>query len=76
MTINLSDFLTDMRDSNRKVLVSEKQLRDYAIQCQRWEHAYKKVNTQMETLLNRIEYLENKLNNYKMKEPVTINLTA
>lgn len=63
MKTKLSDFLTDIRDSEEKrVLVTEKQLRKYAQQCIRWEIIAKQnsktIQDNRQTILRQKKIIE------------------
>ena len=59
---NLSDFLVDMRDSERKVMVTENQLRRFAIQNRELGELVTQQQAKIDYLLHKINCLEAKAN--------------
>jgi len=74
--IKLSDFLSDMRDSEVKVAVTEKQLRQFAQQAFGWETLAKEQGKTIEKLTAKIVSLEARLEMRSLNKCQTINLFA
>jgi len=74
--IKLSDFLSDMRDSEVKVAVTEKQLRQFTQQSFGWENLAKEQGKTIEKLTAKIVSLEARLEMKSLNKCQTINLFA
>lgn len=72
---SLSQFMRDMRDSNRKVLVSEKQLRDYAQNTTAIIRISEERKKRINRMADKIMALEAKIAILEL-ETDTIDLTA
>jgi len=58
MKVSLSDFLTDLRDSDKKVKVTERDLRQFAIRCRELGALVTKQQAKIDYLLFKISKLE------------------
>lgn len=67
MKTSLTQFLTDMRDSDNIVGVKESQLRNYARQFQEWEKLAENQSKTINELLKKIEKLEDDIELYKIE---------
>jgi hypothetical protein len=74
MTV-LSEFMQDMRSSSKKVLVSEKQLRDYAQTANEIARISEERKKRINKLLDRIACLEATIAVHHLEQE-TIDLTA
>ncbi len=79
--MNLSDFLTDLRDSEKTVLVRESQLRKFAQNSRSFEDMCNNLQQKNEILKAAIGYRDSKINRLETrvrelecKSPVTIDL--
>lgn len=72
----LSQFMRDMRDSQNKVLVSEKQLRDYAQNTEAIIRISEERKKRINRLLDKVNALEAKIAILEIDRPDTIDLTS
>ena len=72
----LSDFLVDMRDSERVVGVTEKQLREYAIQAKAWSDLAEIQQEKMKQLECMVTYLKDKIKELECNQIELIDLRA
>lgn len=63
----LSQFMTDMRDSDNMVGVKEYMLRDFVNQSKEWELLAKKQSDTIAKLQTKIEKLEDDIDLYKIE---------
>lgn len=63
----LSDFLTDMRDSDKVVGVKEYMLRDYARQCNEWQKLAEEQTKTISDLLAKIDKLEENIELFRIE---------
>jgi len=74
--MKLSTFLTNMNDSEKLVAVTEKQLREYAQQCNDWRVTAEWQEDKIKKMQLHIERLEAKLELKEIDKLVTIDLSA
>ena len=74
--MNLSNFLTDCRDSNKTVQVTEKQLRLYAQSSAVALARIKELDTENDILTYKNRKLQERVAYLESKEPITIDLFA